>query len=256
MFKLTKNFLAFDGGHSDELSCQSCKILLGSPDTYQLMEIIYAAQATFTQDCIFILGGAHYREFSLNGTKIEQNKVYEAHKGDVLTIQKLECGFRLYLMASAFEQSRLGCYRGSFEQCFSSPKEKIRVIKGPEFDYLIDPKEFLENPFVISANSDLAGLRLESEKITAKRYDIVSSIVDDGLIQLTSNGPIVLLRQRQVTGGYPRIFSVIKTDLDFLAQYQIGSVVHFELIELTEAKTLLLQREEELKMLSLRLCSR
>jgi len=249
VFKLAKNSLAFDGGNSDELSYQSCKILLGSPDTYQLMEIIYAAQATFTQQCIFILGGAHYREISLNGIKIEQNKVYEAHKGDVLKFQELEIGFRLYLMASPFDQSRLGCYRGSFEQCFSLPQEKIRVIKGPEFDYLTEPKEFLENPFVISANSDLAGLRLEGEKVSSKRYDIVSSIVDDGLIQLTSNGPIVLLRQRQVTGGYPRIFSVIKTDLDFLAQYKIASVVHFELIELTEAKSLLLQREKELKNL-------
>lgn len=247
MFKLSKNSLAFDGGHSDELSYQSCKILLGSPDTYQAMEIIYAAQATFTKHCIFTLGGAHYKEISLNGIKIEQNKVYEAHKGDVLKFQELEYGFRLYLMASPFDQSRLGCCRGSFEQCFSPPQEKVRVIKGPEFNYLTDPKEFLEHPFVISANSDLAGLRLEGAKVAAKRYDIVSSIVDDGLIQLTSNGPIVLLRQRQITGGYPRIFSVIKTDLDFLAQYQIGSVVHFELIDLTEAKTLLLQREKELK---------
>ena len=249
MFKLSKNSLAFDGGHSDELSYQTCKILLGSPDTYQLMEIIYAAEAVFTQHSIFTLGGAHYREISLNGVKIEQNRVYEAYKNDVLKFKELECGFRLYLMASPFDQSRPGCSRGSFKQCFSPPKEKIRVIKGPEFDYLTEPKEFLEQPFVISANSDLAGLRLEGEKVAAKRYDIVSSIVDDGLIQLTSNGPIVLLRQRQVTGGYPRIFSVIKTDLDFLAQYQIGSVVHFKLIELTEAKALLLQREAELKNL-------
>ena len=249
MFKATENSLAFDGAHSDELSYQTCKILLGSPEKYKVLEIIYAVEYVFTQHCIFTLGGAHYREFTLNGVKIEQNRVYEAHKNDILKFTGLELGFRLYLMASPFDQSRIGRCRGSFDLYFSPAKKKIRVIKGPEFNYLADPKEFLNRPFVISPNSDPGGLRLEGAKIEAKRYDIVSSIVDDGLIQLTSNGPIVLLRQRQVTGGYPRVFSVIKTDLDFLVQYKIGMVVHFELIELAEAKNLLLQRERELKNL-------
>lgn len=42
---------------------------------------------------------------------------------------------------------------------------------------------------------------------------------------------------------------MVKTDLDFLAQYGIGTMVHFELIEIAEAKALLLQRERELKLL-------
>ena len=249
MFKAAENSLAFDGAHSDELSYQTCKILLGSPDKYKVMEIIYTAECVFTQHCIFTLGGAHYREFTLNGVKIEQNSVYEAHKNDILKFTGLERGFRLYLMASTFDKSRIGRCRGSFELYFSPAKNKIRVIKGPEFNYLTDPKEFLDRPFVISPNSDLAGLRLEGAKIKAKRYDIVSSIVDDGVIQLTSNGPIILLRQRPITGGYPRVFCVIKTDLDFLVQYKIGTMVRFELIELAEAKALLLQRERELKNL-------
>lgn len=247
MFKLSKNSLTFAGGHSDELSCQSCQILLGLPERYKLVEIIFAIDAVCTQHCIFTLSGAHYSNISLNGVKIEQNKVYEAHKNDILKFGRAEYGFRLYLMASSFDQSRPGIYRGRFEDCFSPPKEKIRLIKGPEFNELKNPREFLDSAFVISANSDLSGLRLEGAKIEADGYDIVSAIVDDGLIQLTPNGPIVLLRQRHVTGGYLRIFSVIKTDLDFLAQYKPGMVVHFELVNLEEAKTLLLQRERELE---------
>ena len=249
MFKISKNSLAFDRGHSDELSYQTCKILLGSPEKFQGMEIIYAKESIFTQHCIFTLGGAHYKNITLNCVRIEQNKVYEADNKDILKFSGLERGFRLYLMASPFEQSRVGCVRDSFEHSFSSAEDKIRVIKGPEFDYLKDPNEFLEHPFMISANSDLSGLRLEGKKISAKQYDITSSIVDDGVIQLTSNGPIVLLRERQITGGYPRVFCVVKTDLDFLVQYGIGTMVHFELIEIAEAKALLLQRERELKLL-------
>ncbi len=206
-------------------------------------------EAIFTQHCIFTLGGAHYRDVTLNGVKIEQNRVYEAHSKDTLRFRGLVRGFRLYLMASPFDRCKIGRCRGRFDRCFTPAKEKVRVIKGPEFKFLKNPKDFLDRPFVISANSDLGGLRLEGGTIESKRYDIASSIVDDGLIQLTSDGPIVILRQRQVSGGYPRIFSVIKTDLDFLVQYKTGAVVHFELTELAEAKKLLLQREEELKKL-------
>ena len=84
MFKISKNSLAFDRGHSDELSYQTCKILLGSPEKFQAMEIIYAKESVFTQHCIFTLGGAHYKNITLNGVRIEQNKVYEADNKDIL----------------------------------------------------------------------------------------------------------------------------------------------------------------------------
>ncbi len=247
MFELTKNSLAFAGGHSDDLSCQTCKILLGSPEEYQLAEIIYATEVFFKRHCMFTLGGAHYKDIRLNGVTIEQNRVYEAHGHDRLQFSGLERGFRLYLMAAAFAESQIACQRTAFEHYFSPPEDKIRLIKGPEFDYLKSPEDFLQSAFVISTNSDLAGLRLDGPQIMAQCYDISSSIVDDGLIQLTAHGPIVLLRERQVSGGYPRIFSVIKTDLDFLVQYPMGAVVHFQLISLEQAKVLLLQREAELK---------
>jgi len=250
MFELQKNSLAFAGGHSDELSFQTCKLLLGNPGEYQVVEIIYGKQAVFTQHCIFTLGGAHYRNITLNGHKIEQNKVYEANQDDILIFEGLELGFRLYLVASPFDKRRVGCSRTKFDNAYMSSRGKIRVIKGPEYSYLDDPEALLEGPFTISANSDLGGLRLEGEKITANKYDIASAIVDDGIIQLTANGPIVLLRERQVTGGYPRILSVIQADLDTLAQYRIGEVVRFELIELTNAKALLLQREKEFTSLA------
>ncbi|MCK5664959.1 MAG: hypothetical protein KAI17_15815, partial [Thiotrichaceae bacterium] len=196
MFKFSRNSLTFAGGHSDELSCQTCQILLGLPERYKLVEIIYAIDAVCTQHCIFTLSGAHYSDSSLNGVEIEQNKVYEAHKNDILKFGRSEYGFRLYLMASSFDQSRLRISRGRTEDCFSPAKEKIRVIKGPEFNELKNPREFLDSSFVISANSDLSGMRLEGANIEAERYDIISAIVDDGLMQLTPNGPIVLLRQR------------------------------------------------------------
>jgi allophanate hydrolase subunit 2 len=250
MFKLAPNSLAFAGGQSDELSCQTCQLLLGMPKDYQVMEIIYASQAIFTQHCMFTLGGAHYKNVKLNAIKIKQNKVYEAKINDQLTFFGLEKGFRLYLMACDFKANRVGLARGDFNTYFTAVQAKIRLIKGPEFNYLLDAQAFLAHSFIISSLSDLSGIRLEGEKIQARHYDIISAIVDEGIIQLSAKGPIVLLRQGQVTGGYPRIFSVLKTDLNVLAQYKIGAVVHFELIDLAQAKVLLLQREQQLKKLS------
>jgi len=174
VFKLFNNSLAFDGGHSDELSCQTGKILLGLPEKYQSIEIIYATGSVFTHHCIFVLVGAHYQNITLNGKGIKQNKVYEANKNDVLKFGRIMYGFRLYLMACPFVQNRIGKCRDEFEGYFSPVTEKIRLIKGPEFDYLKKPEEFLDRPFVISANSDLSGIRLEGTKIMAKRYDIIS----------------------------------------------------------------------------------
>jgi allophanate hydrolase subunit 2 len=251
VFKLSTNSLAFANGHSDQLSYQSALILLGIPNQYQAVEIIYAVEAIFSQSCMFILTGAHYQGSTLNGRNIKQNTVYAAKKNDCLKFGQLLYGFRLYLIASELKAKQIGCYRDQFNVCFNLPHHKIRLIKGPEWHYLTNPKVFLDTPFVISSHSNLAGLRLTGAQIDAKQYDIISSIVDDGMIQLTANGAIVLLRERQVTGGYPRIFSVIKTDLDFLAQYTINAVVHFELIEPLQAKKLWLQREEQLKQLKI-----
>ena len=246
MFKLDKNSLAFVDGKSDMLSYQVGTILLGSPKKIQSVEIIYVSEITFTQHCMFTLGGAHYKNIELNGVQIEQNKVYQANKNDVIKLKNLLLGFRLYLQACPFDINCIGNRRGSYTDHFCATKNKIRVIKGPEFNYLDDPYILLNSPYFISPNSDLSGIRLIGDPIEASQYDIHSSVVDDGTIQLTESGMIVLLRARQVTGGYPRILSVIKADLDLLAQYKIAAPVRFELIELETAQQLLLQREKEL----------
>jgi allophanate hydrolase subunit 2 len=92
----------------------------------------------------------------------------------------------------------------------------------------------------------MSGLRLE-KKLQARDYDIITSAVTDGTIQLTKEGPIVLMRHRQSTGGYPRIFNVIEADMDRLAQYPHGTLVRFELITMQKSAELLLEYERTLQ---------
>ena len=117
------------------------------------------------------------------------------------------------------------------------------MTKGPEFDYLME--DFFKHAYSISSTSDMSGLRLE-QTVRAKTYDIITSAVTDGTIQLSKDGPIVLLRHRQSTGGYPRILNVIEADMDRLAQYPHGASVRFELVSIEMSVTLLLAHEKTL----------
>ena len=268
MFTLAKNSLGFEvkdktyglqdrgispKGASDQLSFNIAKTLLGEPKNFRCFEIIFTSKIYFDKDCVFTLTGAHYKKMYLHdkGEKLllEHSCVYKAKKGNFISIYQLQKGFRLYLMSSEEKISlkNEGLRRGEFSKYFSKSPSYIRLIKGPEFHYLKNSNDFFANPFKISMDSNLMGLRLISAKIQASKYDIISSSVDDGTVQLTQNGAIALLRHRQTTGGYPRIFSVIQADIDTLSQYPLGSYVHFKLIKMSEAKELLLYKENELR---------
>ncbi|MDF1882286.1 hypothetical protein JHD50_13410 [Sulfurimonas sp. MAG313] len=269
MFTLAKNSLAFEvkdkvyglqdkgispQGASDQLSFEIAKVLLGQPKEFLCVEIMFSSKISFIKDCAFTLTGAHYEKTLLHSkntvTSLNHSCVYIAKKGDFLSLHHLKKGFRLYLMSSLEEESfkRLGVCRGEFSKHFSSPtRSHISLLKGPEYHYLKQASSFFKNTYTISNDSNLIGLRLESQQIQSDKYDIISSCVGDGTVQLTNKGPIVLLRHRQTTGGYPRIFCVIAADLDTLAQYPIGANVHFKLINMNEAKALLIEKEKEFK---------
>lgn len=116
----------------------------------------------------------------------------------------------------------------------------IRVILGAQDDHFTDAglKTFLSAPFTISANADRMGFRLTGEKIehNEKGYNIVSDGIASGGIQVPGNGqPIILLADKQTTGGYPKIATVITADLGRLAQMRPGSVIHFKSVGREEA---------------------
>ncbi|MNI64501.1 KipI antagonist [compost metagenome] len=63
--------------------------------------------------------------------------------------------------------------------------------------------------------------------------------------------PIILMADRQTTGGYPKLAQVITADLPLLAQVNIGSAIRFQSVTLREAQAALLNKEHELRKLSL-----
>ncbi|HZH53337.1 MAG TPA: biotin-dependent carboxyltransferase family protein [Microvirga sp.] len=117
--------------------------------------------------------------------------------------------------------------------------EPIRVMLGPQDDYFTPDgiRTFLEEEFTVSPQADRMGFQLTGPRIEhAKGFNIVSDGIVTGHVQVPGSGhPIVLMRDRQTAGGYPKIATVIGADLDRFAQLRPGSPVHFRAVDRAEA---------------------
>ena len=116
-----------------------------------------------------------------------------------------------------------------------SKEIKVRVIEGPQSDYFTEKglNLFYSAPYTVSEQSDRMGCRLEGPAVESIHgTDIVSDGIVFGSIQITSSGmPIVLMADRQTTGGYAKIATVITDDLPLLAQAVPGTTIHFQKME-------------------------
>jgi 5-oxoprolinase (ATP-hydrolysing) subunit C len=119
------------------------------------------------------------------------------------------------------------------------PGAEIRVLLGPQDDYFSADQiaAFLAGPWTLSPRSDRMAYALEGPKLThAKGFNIVSDGIAFGAIQVPGAGaPIVLMADRQPTGGYPKIANVIGADLGRLAQLRPGARFHFRAVTVDEA---------------------
>ncbi|MBA2871135.1 antagonist of KipI [Anoxybacillus calidus] len=132
---------------------------------------------------------------------------------------------------------------------YETPKT-IRVIRGAQFaDFTKQSQEhFLTQPYEVTPQSNRMGYCLDGPLLERKQStEMVSEAVTFGTVQVPAEGkPIVLMADRQTTGGYPKIAQVIAVDLPILAQTRPGEMVVFRDISFEEAQQLYLQRELEL----------
>jgi biotin-dependent carboxylase-like uncharacterized protein len=117
---------------------------------------------------------------------------------------------------------------------------KFRVIAGPQSNYFSEATiaDFFRAEYRVGAGSDRTGMRLEGPQIEHLRgFDIASDAVAPGSIQVPGGGqPIVLLADRQTTGGYPKIATIISADLPALGRLAVGAKIAFAPVTLDEAE--------------------
>ena len=118
---------------------------------------------------------------------------------------------------------------------------RIQVIEGPQIDaFDADARDvFLTALFSVSNLTDRQGARLDGPEVSAigGKHDIVSDPAYMGAVQVPADGkPIVLLADRQPTGGYAKIASVVAADLPAVVQKAPGTEIGFELVDIETAQ--------------------
>ena len=108
----------------------------------------------------------------------------------------------------------------------------LRVMLGYQHTLFneTEKQKFFNNTYEITLKSDRMGYRLSGEKISAESENLISEGIAFGAIQIPQDGqPIILLKERQTIGGYPKMGTVRPEDCYALAQRGPGCKVRFAL---------------------------
>ena len=139
-----------------------------------------------------------------------------------------------------------------------APPPRIRVVLGPQDDHFTPAglRTLLTSTYTISRASDRMGMRLEGPTLehSGKGANIISDGIAPGSIQVPGNGlPIVLLADRQTTGGYPKVATVISADMPALGRMTPGSKIAFAAVDIEAAEAAARQLAADIEALPARI---
>lgn len=127
----------------------------------------------------------------------------------------------------------------------------VRFIWGPDRDRFSDEtaETFVKTSFTLSTDSNRMGFRLQGSVLTVREGgQVLSEASPMGSLQVPPSGqPILLMADRQTTGGYARIGTVITADLHVAGQLGPGDAVRFSPCDREEALDALREQEHELQ---------
>ncbi|MBU3821624.1 biotin-dependent carboxyltransferase family protein [Flavobacteriaceae bacterium XHP0103] len=254
-------------GAMDLYAASVANMLLGNSANNAVLEMTMTGPTLqFICKSAICISGADLSP-KLNQQPIAINKEIEVKEGDILSFGKMKFGFRSYLAVSGgiktdkVMNSR-SLYQGvtlqstiakgdelPIELHSDSVQEKhaglkiktnyfdskeIQVLKGTEFDKLPKHQQelLLSQEFTISKNNSRMAYQLEQELENNNLESIITSPVLPGTVQLTPSGKlIVLMRDCQTTGGYPRVLQLAENAINKLSQKMAGQVVTFKLVQ-------------------------
>jgi len=129
----------------------------------------------------------------------------------------------------------------------------LRAVPGPQESAFTKEglAQFFSSQYAVTPASDRMGIKMEGAKIeTHAGSDIISDGIAAGSVQVPASGqPIVMMADRQTTGGYAKIATVISADLHLLAQARPGDFVRFVPVTVREAQDIARRAAREMKQL-------
>lgn len=254
-------------GVMDVYSAKIANALVGNDENAAVLEItLFGPKLEFQHDTLISISGANISP-KLNSNPVSLNLSVLVKQGDVLSFGKLQYGCRAYLAVSGgFQTKKVMHSRSMYKNITETVRVQkndmlalkedsiildkssnasikvaqahfndnvIEVFKGPEYECLNEKqKEQLEFQVfsVAKENSRMAYQLVEVLQNDLK--PIITSLVFPGTVQLTPSGKlIILMRDCQTTGGYPRILQLKEASINKLSQKFTGNKINFKLVD-------------------------
>ncbi|MDR1886023.1 MAG: biotin-dependent carboxyltransferase family protein [Synergistaceae bacterium] len=131
--------------------------------------------------------------------------------------------------------------------------DPLEALDGPQADAFTERgiATFYGERYTVTNEADRMGYRLDGPEIErCKSPDIVSDGIAPGAVQVPGHGrPIVMMSDRQTTGGYTKIAVVGTWSAAQLAQRMPGETVRFRRVTEREATARLQKFEDDLSAL-------
>ncbi len=247
-------------GFMDQESAWAANELVNNNKDESLLEITLTGPTLiFNCNCVISITGGDFNPL-INNLPVKMYQSINVNSGDILKLNNTINGARSYIAISgglnvkslfgskSFFSNISDSYhlkkgdeikvsKKSESQILKWDKLKfnlnryMKVFRGPEYDLLStnSKNKLFKNEFTINTNNRMA-YNLE-EKLQVDIKTIISSPVLPGSVQLTPSGKIIILhRDCQTTGGYPRILQLDTNSLNNLSQLKSNDKIKFSLI--------------------------
>ena len=244
-------------GFMDQESAWAANELVDNNKDESLLEITLTGPTLiFNCNCVISITGGDFNPL-INNLPVKMYQSINVSSGDILKLNNTINGARSYIAISgglnvkslfgskSFFSNISDSYhlkkgdeikvsKKSESQILKLDKLKfnlnrfMKVFKGPEYDLLStnSKKKLFKNEFTINTNNRMAYNLEETLQVDIKT--IISSPVLPGSVQLTPSGKIIILhRDCQTTGGYPRILQLDTNSLNNLSQLKSNDKIKF-----------------------------
>ncbi|GGF45161.1 5-oxoprolinase subunit C family protein [Echinicola rosea] len=240
-------------------------LLQNAPNDACLELTLIGGEFQFHHPTTIVITGAPVN-IQVNGQTYPINHVIDIKAGELLRLSPVKKGCRIYLgIYGGFQTEEVlgskSWYAGitqntklekgmslpyqSVPQKRTAPHAKVamddalfedevlEVYRGAEAAEMDEQRfeQLLAGEFYLSAKQNRMGIQLE-EKFENSLSEILTAPVYPGTVQLTPGGKLmILMKDAQVTGGYPRILQLSPQAISCLSQKKQGDKVRFTLID-------------------------
>lgn len=264
-------------GAMDQHAFRAANLLVANPlDAAALEATLIGPRLAFERDAIIALTGAAF-DATIDGEPIPYAEAVRARAGAVLDVGRARGGARCIIAVrggidapktlgsrSLHVAGTLGprALRGGDTLSIgghdpSAPlrrmpgmtwrcPDRFRVVRGPQWG-LFDGEALFGSAYTVSTEADRTGVRFEGGRLRARTHDIDPEGTTSGALQVPGDGyPIALGPDRPITGGYPKIASIIAADRGLLAYARPGDTVAFDMVTVDTARALSAEKQRDL----------